>query len=595
MVFQDFDLIQERRRQERQRKFRKRVTIAAIAIFILLILVAAGIFAVVMSKKNEEEKSQPAKGKSTHSPSTSNGVVKDSEKMIKTICNGTLYQDSCLSTLQKVVKNNPTAKTNPKDLIKLGISATADKLEEAFTKINKLEFNTPEEKQAFEICKQVVDDAKEELQKSAANMGDDLGKLGTNHNDTNSWLSAVMSYQENCIDAFSEGKLRSNMKEAFNASQELTSNALAMVKQMSSIISSVTQMPTGSRHLLQFGSLSMRKDGLPKWMNREERRMLKADLDKPTPNVTVAKDGSGNFTTISDALAAMPSKYDGRYVIFVKGGIYEEYVNITKEMVNVTIYGEGSQKSIITGNKNKVDGINTYLTATVAVMGDGFLGQAMGFRNTAGPEKEQAVALRVQADRAIFLNCRFEGYQDTLYVQAHRQFYRSCVVAGTVDFIFGDAAAIFQNCLIYVRKPMKDQQNTITAQGRVDKFQTTGIVLQNCKIQPEDSFASVKSEFKTYLGRPWKQYSRTVIMESTIEDLIDPAGWLAWDGDFALTTLFYAEFNNLGSGAEKDGRVKWPGLKSITKEEAKKFTVGSFLQGEWLNATSGSVHFGLFK
>ncbi|CAL9027561.1 unnamed protein product, partial [Prunus brigantina] len=159
-----------------------------------------------------------------------------------------------------------------------------------------------------------------------------------------------------------------------------------------------------------------------------------------------------------------------------------------------------------------------------AALGEGFVAKSMGFRNTAGPEKHQAVAARVQADRAIFLNCRFEGYQDTLYAQTHRQFYKSCVISGTVDFIFGDAAAIFQNCLIYVRKPMENQQNIVTAQGRADKQETTGIVLQDCKIMPDKDLEPVKSQFKTYLGRPWKEFSRTIVMDSTIEDLIHPDG-----------------------------------------------------------------------
>ncbi|KAL2491979.1 putative pectinesterase/pectinesterase inhibitor 13 [Abeliophyllum distichum] len=126
------------------------------------------------------------------------------------------------------------------------------------------------------------------------------------------------------------------------------------------------------------------------------------------------------------------------------------------------MYGEGSQKSIITDSKNFVDGVPTFQTATFAALGEGFMAQSLGFRNTAGPEKHQPVALRVQADRSVFLHCRMEGYQDTLYSQTHRQFYRSCYITGTVDFIFGDAAAIFQNCMIYVRKPMDNQQNIVT-------------------------------------------------------------------------------------------------------------------------------------
>lgn len=223
------------------------------------------------------------------------------------------------------------------------------------------------------------------------------------------------------------------------------------------------------------------------------------------------------------------------------------------------------------------------------------MAQSLGFRNTAGPEKHQAVALRVQADRSIFVNCRMEGFQDTLYAQTHRQFYRSCYITGTVDFIFGDAAAIFQNCMIYVRRPMDNQQNIVTAQGRIDKRETTGIVLQNCRILADDKLEPEKEKFKSYLGRPWKEYSRTIVMESEIGDLIQPEGWMEWEGDFALKTLFYGEFNNKGAGASTAGRVKWPGVKVLKKEEAAKFTAEPFLQGEsWLKNPLVPVRFGMF-
>lgn len=218
----------------------------------------------------------------------------------------------------------------------------------------------------------------------------------------------------------------------------------------------------------------------------------------------------------------------------------------------------------------------------------------MGFRNTAGPEKHQAVAARVKGDRAIFLNCRFEGYQDTLYVQTHRQFYRSCVIAGTVDFIFGDAAALFQNCLIVVRKPLDNQQNIVTAQGRYERHEETGIVLQSCRIQADDKLMPVKSTIRSYLGRPWKEFSRTVIMESEIDDLIHPDGWLPWDKDFALKTLYYAEYNNTGPGAKINARVSWLGYKkNFNKADAEKFTVGTFLESDWIRAANVPVHVGL--
>lgn len=222
------------------------------------------------------------------------------------------------------------------------------------------------------------------------------------------------------------------------------------------------------------------------------------------------------------------------------------------------------------------------------------MAQSMGFRNTAGPEKHQAVALRVQGDRSIFVDCSMEGYQDTLYAQTHRQFYRSCNITGTIDFIFGDAAAVFQNCMIYVKKPMENQKNIVTAQGRMDKRQTTGFVIQNSHILADPTLEKEKMKFKSYLGRPWKAYSRTVIMETQIGDLIEPAGWLEWSGDFALKTLYYAEYNNKGLGAKVQERVKWEGYKTMKKEEALTFTVGPFLQGEtWLQNTDFPVRFGL--
>ncbi|GAB2291597.1 Probable pectinesterase/pectinesterase inhibitor 13 [Dionaea muscipula] len=263
-----------------------------------------------------------------------------------------------------------------------------------------------------------------------------------------------------------------------------------------------------------------------------------------------------------------------------KQGVYEEYVTITKKMANITMYGEGSQKTVITGNKNFVDGVRTFETATFAALGEGFIAISLGFRNTTGPQKHQAVALRVQADKSIFLNCRMEAYQDTLYAQAHRQFYRGCVIAGTIDFIFGDASSLFQNCLILVKKPLDNQQNIVTAQGRTDRHENASIVLHNCRIQPHPELEPGKAKFKTYLGRPWKEFSSTIVMESTLSDIIQPEGWLPWEGDFALKTLYYAEFSNQGPGAALTRRVKWAGYKkAISKQEAQGYTVVPSLEG----------------
>jgi pectinesterase len=211
-----------------------------------------------------------------------------------------------------------------------------------------------------------------------------------------------------------------------------------------------------------------------------------------------------------------------------------------------------------------------------AAEGNGFICKSMAFVNTAGPDGHQAVALHTQGDFSVFFNCRFEGYQDTLYVHAGRQFFRNCEVLGTIDFIFGNSAALFQNCLMTVRKPMDSQANMVTAHGRTDLNMPTGIVLQGCKIVPEQALFPVRLTIPSYLGRPWKEYARTVVMESTIGDLIKPEGWAEWMGDLGLKTLYYAEYANTGPGAGTSKRVTWPGYRVIGQAEATIFTAGVF-------------------
>ncbi|KAK8572011.1 hypothetical protein V6N13_047638 [Hibiscus sabdariffa] len=218
-----------------------------------------------------------------------------------------------------------------------------------------------------------------------------------------------------------------------------------------------------------------------------------------------------------------------------------------------------------------------------AILGPKFMAKDIGFQNTAGAIKHQAVALKIQSDQSIFHNCQMDGYQDTLYAHSQRQFFRDCTISGTIDFIFGDSTAVFQNCKLIVRKPLDNQQCIVTAQGRSNRRLATGFVFQKCIISGAQDYLPVKVRSKTYLGRPWHQYSRTIIMQSWLNDIIAPQGWLPWSGNFALDTLWYAEFNNQGAGAVQTNRVKWKGIKKITAAEAKQFTAGVFLLGgQWI-------------
>ncbi|XP_071718096.1 pectinesterase 2-like [Rutidosis leptorrhynchoides] len=378
--------------------------------------------------------------------------------------------------------------------------------------------------------------------------------------DLQTWLSTALTNQETCRAGFQELGFTDYVFPLMNNNvSSLISNTLAMNKDGNS----------------SFGAQSPQKSGFPSWVKPGDRKLLQSS--NPQANVVVAQDGSGNFKTIGAAITAAGKRSGtGRYVIHVKAGVYKENVVIGTKLKNIMLLGDGIGKTIITGSKSVGGGSTTFNSATLAVVGDGFIGQGITIRNTAGPQNHQAVAVRNGADLSVFYQCSFEGYQDTLYVHSNRQFYRNCDIYGTVDFIFGNAAVVIQNCNIYARDP-PNKTNTFTAQGRTDQNQNTGISIHNCRVAAASDLTGV-SGVKTYLGRPWKQYSRTVFMKTSLDSLIDPAGWMPWSGNFALNTLYYGEYMNTGSGSSTAKRVD---------AEAAKFTVGNFIAGgSWLPGTN---------
>ncbi|KAI7739808.1 hypothetical protein M8C21_024272, partial [Ambrosia artemisiifolia] len=303
-------------------------------------------------------------------------------------------------------------------------------------------------------------------------------------------------------------------------------------------------------------------------------------------NFVVAQDGSGGFSTITNAIEAAENQRIGtdRVVIYVKKGIYKENIIIKKSMTNLLLYGDGIDATVITNDRNIYDGVLTSNTATVQVWGHGFIAIGITFENTAGPEKQQAIALLSASDLSIFYKCSFKGYQDTLCILENRQFYRECDIYGTVDFIFGDASAVLQNCNIYVRTPLQGQQNTITAQGRYHSSSNTGFVIENSRVSPAPDSNLADGLVMTYLGRPWRDYSRVVYVKCDFDNVINPAGWLPFQGDSAFNKVYYAEYMNTGQSADTSGRITWPGYHVLTTdEEAEQFSVRIFLTGEsWI-------------
>ncbi|RWR85122.1 pectinesterase [Cinnamomum micranthum f. kanehirae] len=429
--------------------------------------------------------------------------------------------------------------------------------------------NDPKQQAGLADCATLMDLSRDRVEDSML----DLDSMSMNSlSGVHSWLSAVLTNHVTCSDGL-HGPAKSIMETELKPLMELASTSLAIVNSMSPHSAGEITMPPTKE--------------FPSWVTYKDRRVLQASPNAIKADVVVAQDGSGKYKTVQAAVTAAPDNSKTRYVIYVKKGTYKEKVDVGKTKKNIMIAGDGMDATIITGSLNFIDGTTTFNSATLAAVGDGFMAQDIWIQNTAGAQKHQAVALRVGADKSVINRCRIDGYQDTLYAHSLRQFYRDCSISGTVDFIFGDAAVVLQNCKLIANKPMSNQQNLVTAQGRTDPNQNTGTSIQNCQILASSDLSAVKSSIPTYLGRPWKEYSRTVVMQSNIGDHISPAGWLAWSGDFALKTLYYGEYMNNGLGAGTAQRVKWAGYRVITDaNEARKFTVAQLIQGgAWLTST----------
>ncbi|KAF9602894.1 hypothetical protein IFM89_032634 [Coptis chinensis] len=548
-------------------KKKKRIAIITVSSLILVAMVVAVAVGVKgTSKASTESAGQPS------------GDIKASQKAIEAICKPTDYKETCIKSLSGVAGNT----SDPKELIKASFTVAMDNIKVALKNSNTMKELEKDKgaKDALRICQELMEFAIDDLKRSF----DESGKFDLTHmdkfvDDLKVWLGASLTFQETCLEGFENttGNAGEAMRKALKSSNELTRNGIAIVDKITSIISSFGFQ--FKRRLLSETEANV--DGFPSWVTPQKRRLLQANVIKA--NVVVAQDGTGKYKTITEALNEVPNKSAQPFVIHIKQGVYVETVRVLKTMTNVVFIGDGPLKTKVTGKRSFGGGYKTIDTATVAVMGDGFIAKNIGFENSAGAVNHQAVALRVQSDRSVFFNCQMDGYQDTLYVHTYRQFYRDCTVSGTIDFIFGNAQAVLQNCRLVVRKPLDNQLNAVTAQGRNERHETSAIVLQGCSIVADPLYFPVRHTIKTYLGRPWKAYSRTIIMHTQLDDFIQPAGWHEWNGPLYLDTCFYSEYQNKGPGSNLAGRVKWPCIKTITPNEALEFTPAKYFTGdEWI-------------
>ncbi|KAL8162843.1 hypothetical protein V2J09_014332 [Rumex salicifolius] len=517
--------------------------------------------------------------------------VNTSNRSIQSLCAPTSYKDECVNSLNAAAPNT----TDPTQLIKVSFQLTRKSLTNAIGRSNTVQqaMIDPRAAQALEICRQVMNVAADNLERSVMSIGNIEKSADMNQflQDLKLWLGSVITFQDVCFDSFAnctDTEPGRKFRTFFNTSRQLTSNALTLMdeaKDLVSLLNVAGGNPT--RRLLGNEPAPMAGD-LPAWLKDPQRKILDAPDASVNATIVVALDGSGQFKTISEALASNPNKTDKPFIIRIKEGIYRENVTVGLNQDNVVFIGDGPTKTIITGSKSFADGFPVYNTATVAIMGNGFIAKNIGFENTAGAERHQAVALRVVGDYAVFLNCQFDGFESTLNPVRGRHFYRDCTVKGTIDMIFGDAEAIFQNCRMVIKKPMEDQDCTVVSQGRSEAAGPGAIILQNCTIVADPQFTenAKAGRNKAYLGRPGKMYSRAIIMQTDIDASIDPAGWKEWAGSLGIDTSFLAEYKNRGPGSNTGKRVTWKAIKKLNVDQVQEFTPDAFYKGgSWISPT----------
>ena len=297
-----------------------------------------------------------------------------------------------------------------------------------------------------------------------------------------------------------------------------------------------------------------------------------------SPDVKTGIEGTTEFPTIQMAMDHHPfagmgkDGKPGRVYIEIAPGVYHERVIVTQNHTNITLVGMGKAPGdvVITNSLNAKQAGGTFFTETVEINGDGFEADNITFENSAG-NTGQAVAAVVRADRAIFKHCRFLGHQDTLFADHGRQYYVDSYIEGGVDFIFGNAAAVFDHTEIRANGP-----GYLTAQSRTSPDQKTGYVIIDSKVTSGIEPGAPRDTIS--LGRPWRPYSRVVYINTELPANVILQGWNLWGRTDEAPQAYYAEFKSTGPGANPGARVAWS--HQLTAQQAAQFAPSAFLAGQ---------------
>ncbi len=282
--------------------------------------------------------------------------------------------------------------------------------------------------------------------------------------------------------------------------------------------------------------------------------------------IVVARDGTGDFRNVDDAIEVCRAFMDYHKVIFVKKGVYKEKLIMPQWLQNIEICGEDRDETIITYDdhakiktEDRPYGMGTFRTYTLKIEGNDITLKNITIENNAA-RLGQAVALHTEGDRLLFINCRFIGNQDTIYtgMGGTRMLFDHCYIEGTTDFIFGPSTAWFEQCDI------RCKSNSYITAASTPQEREYGYIFNNCIITADDNVQ------KLYLGRPWRDYGYTLFMHCTLPRQIRPEGWHHWKIEREKTAR-YLEFENKGEGASTEKRVAWS--RQLTKKEAKEITL----------------------
>jgi len=263
----------------------------------------------------------------------------------------------------------------------------------------------------------------------------------------------------------------------------------------------------------------------------------------------VAKDGSGDFFTVQQAVDAVPDYRNARTTILVRDGVYNEKIVVPQSKTNLSLLGQGKVKLTFDNRASRLnacgDEMGTPGSASTFIYPDNFYCENITFENPSGVTAGQAVACLTGGDKMFFKNCRFLGFQDTLYAYGlGRQYYEDCYIEGSVDFIFGPATALFNRCEIRNNR----EKGYITAPS-TPQYRPYGFVFMDCKLTSEDGCD------RCWLSRPWKEYGKTVFVRCEIGDHIRPEGWHNWRKPEREKTSYYAEYGCTGPGADTSKRA----------------------------------------